>query len=255
MSALGILSPSTIRVIAEKTSQITEFKIKGILKKLEIIHDDEEYVAILDKWINGTSWSKEAKLEAILRFLSEKEDEKLFALISELIRANPQLSLSDIKEINKYMAKDGLTYDPETSEIYPSVGQIKEEQRITSELEIMLKDLDPDLFAMYKGAWDALSSGSEDAYRHCISSIRELIRQVLNKLAPGDKTRKQRVREIIGSSTQAELVEAIAKVVDELYAVLSAKEHTQPDFRSTLFALKIAEHTIHYLLSSSVQTK
>jgi hypothetical protein len=246
---LGILSHSTIRVIAEKTSQISEFKIKGILKKLEIITTDKDYWKILETYKDITSASKEAKLEGILTYLNEQEDEKLLGLITELIRANLlYLSSLDIQEINRFMAKDSLIYEYSKGEIYSSVGQIKEERKITSELENMLNALDPNLSSMYRGAWKALSSGNEEAYRHCISSARELLRQLLDKLAPGSMTRKQRVKEITGSSTQAELVDAIADVVDKLYAVQSAKEHTSPDFESTLYMLKITEHTIYYLL-------
>jgi len=244
------LSPSTVRIIAEKTSRIREYDIKGVLKKLGIIKNDEDYWNILSDHIDSTSASKEAKIEAILNNLQGSE--RILGVIVELVAANP-LSSEDIKEINRYLVRDGLRYDSEKNTIYPFMRGMEEEKKITNELDELLIKIDPNFAKIHNGAWEALSSGTGDSYRQSISSARELLNQVLRTLAPGEMTRRKRIKQILGSSRRAKLLDAISKVVEELYAQLSTGEHTTPNLLDTMLALKLTEYTLYYILKMRLQ--
>ncbi len=240
------LSPSTIRIVAEMTDRIREYDIKGILKKLEIIRNDEEYGNLLrDK--DETSSSKEAKIEAILTYLNE--DTIVLRVVEELIKTN-NLSRSEIEEINLALRGDGYEYNKDEEQMYPTVGHEKEEREMISELDRLLKELNPEYVKMRQGAWDTLSSGGPDSFRQSISSIRELLRQVIDQLAPNEGTRKEKVKKILSSSTGGELCDAIANVVDKLYSLQSAKYHTMSNYESALLALKITEWTMFYILKN-----
>jgi len=245
-----LLSPSTIRIMAKYTSGLTEYNIKGILKILEVIQNDEDYQKLLSG-MDESSRTKEAKIEAILSNLDRRGDAKLLGVMTELIK---QGAYSDeILEINRHLVKDGLEYSIEEKQIYPTVGRAQEEQKIISELDGLLGRLNPEYVKMHDGAWESFSSGTSDSHRQSISSMRELFRQVIDQLAPSGKTRKEKIQAILTSTTQSNIVEALAKVVDELYALQSAGEHTTPDYESTVFALRTTEYVLYYLLKQAIE--
>lgn len=246
-----ILSTSSIRVIAELGSRKKEYEFKGYLKKLEIVDSEQEYWRILDVYKDISSSSKEAKLEAVLTYLNKIEEDKLLGFVNLLLEG--LLSYEDSSYLNNYLQRDGLLYDMSEKFLKPSLGHFEEEGQISSELEEMLEEINPDFLAMYRGAWEALSSGTVDSFRHCISSTRELLSQLLRELAPEATTRKSRVKLILNSESQSELVDNISRVIDKLYGVLSGKEHTSPDYLSTLYTLKMAEYTIYYILKKRLE--
>ncbi len=239
------ISPASITIIAEYTSGITEHQIKRILKKLEIIKDDEDYGDIMQEYKDETSSSKIAKIEACLNYLNGSQN--LLGFITELISANSLLKNS-IAEINRYLIKDGLQYDADVGGFMQSLNLVEKEQRQMSELDNMLGKIDPKLVELHHGAWDAISKGGKDSFRQAISSTRELLRQTINKKAKAGSTRKEKIKEILGSKTQTEVVEAVGKVVDEIYALQSAQEHMQSDYLNAVFTLRITEHALYYIL-------
>jgi hypothetical protein len=64
-------------------------------------------------------------------------------------------------------------------------------------------------------------------------------------MSPGEKTRKERAKDILKSERDAELVESPADVIDKLYASLSKEEHTEPTRESALFALRTVQNTLY----------
>jgi len=75
----------------------------------------------------------------------------------------------------------------EDMELIESIDYVQHE---TSDVLVLLKDVDPYLVKPYKGAREALLSGSEDRVRHALSSLRELWNHLLRKLAPKEMIMK-----------------------------------------------------------------
>lgn len=118
---------------------------------------------------------------------------------------------------------------------------------IISELKSMLRSIDPRYEKMYDGAYDALRSKSKDNLRQSISSMRELLRQIIDQLGTGS-TRKEKVKSILGSDTESKLANHLADVVDDVYALQSREEHTDPQYDNALYAIKTGEYTLHHIL-------
>lgn len=182
----------------------------------------------------------------------------LYAIDMKLFRQLFEYALNDIWKRLIVMPADfdlflrelhtlGYTYDAEKRQIQPVMGHEEEELKVLTELDSMLRKLDSKYVDMHLGAWDALLSRNPDNYRQSISSIRELLRQVLDQVGSGE-TRKEKVRSILASSTEAGLVDTLAEVIDKLYALQSAKEHAETEFESTLFAIREAEHVLYFIL-------
>lgn len=111
--------------------------------------------------------------------------------------------------------------------------------------------LGPNFSSMWYGAWAVLESSNPDRIRQAAHSGRELLQQVLAKLAPdsaftasevlninnnGTATRKMRVRKILSGSSKSTVgwVDAVAKALDETYSQLAAISHDRDTFpRST----------------------
>lgn len=148
----------------------------------------------------------------------------------------------------------GYDYDVNKQKVIPTVGHTKEDMEIETELESMLGRINSEYPEMLRGAWSAFLSESPDKYRQTTTSLRELIRKVLDQLAPEEGTRRDRVKKIIRSRTEAELVDAVADTVDKLYK-LQSKLHEKLDYESTLFALKTTEYLLYFLLKRAKAMK
>lgn len=98
-----------------------------------------------------------------------------------------------------------------------------------SELDVCLARIHPRLVKMRLGSWQTFKSSNEDKNRQACHSMRELLRLVLKELVPGQGKRKEKVAEILGSKTEAELVEDFSKITDRLYKRLSAVSHADND--------------------------
>lgn len=116
------------------------------------------------------------------------------------------------------------------------------------DLDVALREIDPSLNELRHGASSALVSGQPDSIRQAAHSARELIRQVLDLLAPADEikaspqfqaskdatsgvTRKMRIRYVIKkrhpniSDSDTEIIEILCQLIDQLYGKLSAEAH------------------------------
>ena len=142
-----------------------------------------------------------------------------------------------------------LGYDLGSGHVRLAVGSgTMIESRIMGELETTLENINPELAKMHQGAWDTLLSGSPDSYRQAIGSARELLNHSLDSLG-GSGTRKQRVSKIIGGQ-DAQTVETVSSLVNDLYGLQSKGTHKEPTFERAFFVIKLTEYVLYYLLKS-----
>jgi hypothetical protein len=124
--------------------------------------------------------------------------------------------------------------------IRPSERQVR-----GARLAIQLGTLSLHFAAQWEGAWLSLGSDNPDRLRQAAHSGREVLRQVLEHLAPdhtftqqeiredghnGQVTRKMRLARILGvrlGSSQVAFIEQMVKAIDALYGRLSADAHDQ----------------------------
>lgn len=239
------ISAGTMRILAEYTSGIREFDIKGFVLKLGIIKDDMDYYHLLEQFKDPASDSKEAKIEAILRRLDGQPE--LATFIIQLVVAN-NLENGDIENMNRFLAMDGLYFDKESKTLKPTVGHVDEEKTTISKLDEFLRNLDTRFYNMHNGIWDAISSGGADGYRGAIASCRELLRQVIDRLASSGNTRREKLESILGSTFRVRMCDSIAALVNELYGFLSDQEHTDPSYEDMILAVRLTEYTLNYLM-------
>lgn len=106
---------------------------------------------------------------------------------------------------------------------------------VTDSLEMYLTGINPDLHILRAGAKEAFSSNNPDKIRHCITSLRELVTQVMHYLSPdaeiktwsqskddfanGRPTRRARLRFIARHINHGEFTEFVEK---DLAATLAA---------------------------------
>lgn len=117
----------------------------------------------------------------------------------------------------------------------------------TEELSHLLKSVDPLLEEMRQGAWLTIQGNNPDKIRQATQSMREVLRQLLDILAPDEAvknaswypkpdkkpkvTRKMKVRYVLSGPTSkvskstVNLVEQYGKAVDVTYAKLSDEAH------------------------------
>ena len=140
------------------------------------------------------------------------------------IEPNYDYNIEDFSRFRRELRM--LGFDIDKGKVIPTTGHAEEDSKLTSELETMLGRLDPDYPKILNVAWDAILSDSSDKYRQTAVSIRELVDKVIDRLAPSDGNRRNRVRQILGSETEAELVDAVANTVVKLHG-LQSKLHAE----------------------------
>ena len=142
----------------------------------------------------------------------------------------------------------------------------------------MLRDIDAELVDIRRGAWQTFRSESADSMRQAFHSMRELVRELLKRIAPDDQvkrapwyqlpkgtvspvTRKQRARFVlVGFDTAnprsrvdslAKWLELVEQSLNSAYGQLSAVAHGErlPAAESYLH---LAEDLVMILLSSRV---
>jgi hypothetical protein len=120
---------------------------------------------------------------------------------------------------------------------------------ITTLIQNFLEQVAPDLEIKRSGAWQALESGTQDGPAQATHSMREVLRQLLDKIAPASEvqqapwykkpkdeppvTRAMRIRYAITGMADIEsestlsLINGMAEAVNSMYAKLSAESHSE----------------------------
>lgn len=137
----------------------------------------------------------------------------------------------------------------------PAIGKYALPERIGAEVDEktisrLLNSIEPKLEQKRNGAWQTFKGTSSDKYAQASHSMREVLRQLLDRLAPEEAvpkapwyikpnkepyiTRKMRVRyAMVGNSQEnvsesnLELIESLANTVDRTYYKLSAEAHKE----------------------------
>ena len=120
---------------------------------------------------------------------------------------------------------------PETDRVASSPALDWENSR--DDLKLLLTQLNVDFVDKWQGSWQALLESNPDRLSQAASSYRELIRMVLDKLAPdvevdrlrqGSK-RKMQVRQVL-EGCERDFTEVMVEGLDKLYSLLSKYAHT-----------------------------
>jgi hypothetical protein len=142
----------------------------------------------------------------------------------------------------------------------------------TAILQTFLEGIDPTLEQKRRGAWDTFASGSPDACTQSAHSMREMLRQLLDALAPDIEvikapwykkpnqgspvTRQMRIKYILsGSSVVSQstisLTTNLADAVDSMYDKLSAESHSSKSAKitSTRMYLNACDAVIGLIIS------
>jgi hypothetical protein len=170
----------------------------------------------------------------------------LALFLTAMLRTGVRPKLKD--EFERHLRPLGLVWDKAADEIRPLGTHPEMESVVGARLEEMLGKFDISFTTKLRGAWTAYYSENPDRYRHVMSSCRELLNDVTRRVG-GKGKRGQRIRKILGSKSRAEVVEDAARLVNSLYGLQSAQEHTEPDEATALFALVETEHILYFLLS------
>ena len=124
-----------------------------------------------------------------------------------------------------------VALEPETDGV-PS-PRIPDRENPREVLELLLTDLNPDLVDKWQGSWQVLRESNPDRLSQSAFSYRELIRMVLDELAPdfevdrskqGSK-RKMQIRQVLDGS-EADFAGAMVEALPKLYDFLSKPSHT-----------------------------
>ena len=100
-------------------------------------------------------------------------------------------------------------------------------------LEQLLTDLNPDLVDKWQGSWQVLGESNPDRLSQAASSYRELIRMVLDELAPDVEVdhskqgsrRKMQVRQVL-NGREGDFAGAMVEGLPKLYDFFSKSTHT-----------------------------
>ena len=125
-------------------------------------------------------------------------------------------------------------------------------------LERLLADLNLDLVDKWKGSWQALSDSNPDRLSQAAFSYRELIRMVLDEVAPGVEVdpskqgskRKTQVRQVL-DGREGDFAGAMVEGLPRLYDLLSKCAHTSYRDKGVVHgALMAGDGLLQMLLSS-----
>jgi hypothetical protein len=153
-------------------------------------------------------------------------------------------------ELRTHLQPLGLDWNEVHNQIRPTTTHPAAEIEVRNKLDELLSAIDSRFANMLDGAWEAYYSDNPDRYRQCLTSCRELLRQVLDQLG-GEGTRRQRIVRIIGSRSTAEVIDASVQMVESIYAAQSAGTHETRAQHQALFVLVETEHVLYYLIGQS----
>jgi hypothetical protein len=168
---------------------------------------------------------------------------------------------------NRFIEKISVTREEARGET-DLIRSLAEETE--DELEANLGVLDPSLIKLWKGAKEALNSHNPDATRHFVTSLRELITHVINKLSPDDEikawsnsldyyhnnrpTRRGRLLFICRNINHNQFSDLLKKDIDALLAYVDVFQEGTHAIDSQLTKTQLdllmlkAESTIRFLI-------
>ena len=140
-------------------------------------------------------------------------------------------------------------------EILPPMPQQEDSQ---GTLYLLLADVSPELLVKWQGSWQALEGSNPDRLSQAASSYKELIRMLLDELAPdveidrsvkGSK-RKLQVRQVLRGA-EGDFAYVMVEGLTKLYDYLCKPAHTVYRNETVVrWALKTGDHLLMLLLSS-----
>lgn len=244
------------------------------------------YLNIYEQW-KITSYKDIFSVSKFLEILFKEDPSKFISLFSYIIDdlpnhyytiyprhpagLKPYHGMADRKRILmnqlswffRELETIGVTWD--VNKFHLAVGTTELDIEIKSRLESMLSDLGEAYLNRYLGAVEALMSESPDRLSQSISSMRELLREILHLLTKDDEfskdekergrpTRRARIKHILarskGLGAEAELSDSIANTLVKTYCTLNKGFHVtdKKDWENILYVFKSTEYLIYYIL-------
>ena len=124
-----------------------------------------------------------------------------------------------------------VALEPETDSV--TLSNIPDREDPQETLSQLLTDLNPDLVDKWQGSWQALRESNPDRLSQAAFSYRELIRMVLDELAPNvevdhskqESKRKKQVRQVL-DGREGDFAGAMVEGLPKLYDFFSKSAHT-----------------------------
>ena len=230
---LELLRP--IAYIQNSLGRLSDF---ASLASLSISRNHQNnLLAVFDK-INSTSNSFAVLINSLKLFEQQKIDIVLQKV--EIPAFSFQSTIYSVDEYCREIRPQHIDKEIEEQTQYVS----KEGARIGMSIEVYLEKLNPELVDIRRGVWETFNSDNPDRFRQSTHSMRELLRLVLSQAAPdhlftpeeisedganGKITRTMRVKKILGSETDSNLVkfnDGVSSCVNSLYGFYSDVAHT-----------------------------
>ena len=247
---LGFVFSQNNTLIAKAVEDVQALNSLAAIRAQGI--DNALYSGVLRDIQNmGTSirslFSETAKIAGETRDFSGMQQTWSRMLMPSSTVANYTLSLRSELEVK-----------PDTAiEILPPLPHREDPQE---PLHLLLIDLNPELADKWRGSWEALEGSNPDGLSQAAFSYRELLRMVLDELAPevevdrseqGSKRKKQVLQVLRGS--EGEFAYSMVVGLSKLYDFLSKPAHTIYRNRLAVRAALMSGDGLLLLLLSSKQ--
>jgi len=130
------------------------------------------------------------------------------------------------------------------------------ESGLLDQLDHALCSISPHLLELRRGAWSALASSQPDSFRQAAHSAREMIDQTLREGAPGNATRKDRLKFLMkrfrGDVSESDLsiadstIDLVLAIDNKLIAMSHARSSSDPS--EVQRCVRAAEDALRYVL-------
>ena len=192
-----------------------------------------------------TLLSETAKIAAAREDLSEMQHFWSRMLVPSSTLANFTHSL-----------RSEVALEPEMHSV--TLSRICDREDPQETLEHLLTDLNPDLVDKWQGSWQALRESNPDGLSQASFSYRELIRMVLDELAPNvevdhseqESKRKKQVRPVL-DGREGDFAGAMVEGLPRLYDFFSKSAHTSYRNKVAAQAALVAGDGLLLILLSS----
>lgn len=214
----------------------TTKNLENIISKLGVAIMEDDIVEIL---------KKTSELRTLLETSKKVNSPLGFGSYDNLFDSlfGPTQSIKQNKPIAK-----SPTSQSQQQETKKSTPATTPSTHITAIIQNFLEEIDPELEIKRSGAWQALENGTFDGPSQASHSMREVLRQLLDKIAPESEvekapwykkskdgpsvTRNMRIHYAIAGKSSVEsestlsLISGMSETVNSMYAKLSAESHS-----------------------------